>query len=131
MPGTVGLDGKYQLVSAGDFAVAAGLGVGYLKISSGSDDTEVSTQLIDAIVPVYASYDLASYFAVYTSPKFVLRFASSTDGAGMSSSSIESLAGGTAGFRIGNRFGLYLEASYLKDLSSTFDSFQVNGSIFF
>jgi hypothetical protein len=131
VPGTIGLDGKYQLLDAGDFAVAAGLGFGYLSISSGSGEDEVSTQVIDAIVPVYVSYDLASYFAVYASPKLVLRYASSTDDGSMSTSAFESLAGGTAGFRLGNRRGVYLEASYLKDISSTFDSFQVNGSIFF
>lgn len=131
VPGTVGLDGKYQLVNAGKLAFAAGLGAGYLKISSGSDESEVSTQLIDVTVPLYVSYDLASAFAVYASPKYVLRFASSSDASGMSSSATSSLAGATAGIRIGNRKGIFLETSYLKDISSTFDSFQVNGSLYF
>lgn len=131
VPGTVGFDGKYQLASAGKFAVAAGLGGGYLKLSTGSGDSQTSTQLIDVMVPVYVSYDVASAFAVYASPKYVLRFASSTDDMGMTSSATSHLAGGTAGVRVGERFGVYLEASYLKDISSSFDSFQVNGSLFF
>ncbi|MGE0549884.1 MAG: hypothetical protein AB7O24_17350 [Kofleriaceae bacterium] len=49
----------------------------------------------------------------------------------MTSSGVGHLVGGTAGIRVGSGFGLFLEASYLKDLSSDFDSLQVNGSIFF
>jgi hypothetical protein len=46
-------------------------------------------------------------------------------------SGIAHLAGATAGMRLGSRRGLFLETSYLKDMTSDFDSFQVNGSIFF
>jgi hypothetical protein len=130
IPGTVGIDGKYELLSSGKFAVAAGLGGSWLKIESGSGDMTTSTQLIDAIVPVYVSYDVAKPFAVYASPKYVARFASSTDEMG-SESGMSHLVGATAGMRLGNRFGLFLETSYLKDVTSDFDSFQVNGSIFF
>ena len=87
--------------------------------------------LFDTIVPVYASYDLSRYFAVYTSPKYVLRYASSVDSDNMSASDMNHLLGGTAGVRIGNKAGLFLETSYLKSVSSDFDAFQVNGSIFF
>lgn len=131
IPGTVGLDGKYQLVNAGKFAVAAGLGAAYLKIESGSDDMKSSTSLIDTVVPVYVSYDVAKPFAVYTAPKYVLRYASSTDSMGEQLSGTSHLIGATVGARVGNRWGLFLETSYLKDLSSEFDSFQVNGSVFF
>jgi hypothetical protein len=41
------------------------------------------------------------------------------------------LIGATVGTRIGSKLGLFLESSYLKDMTSDFDSFQVNGSIFF
>jgi hypothetical protein len=131
IPGTVGLDGKYQLLDAGKFALAAGIGGGYLKISSGSEGMETSTQIIDAIAPVYASYDVAKAFAVYTSPKYVFRYAQSTDPMGETATGTSHLVGGTGGIKVGNGFGLFLEASYLKDVTSSFDSFQVNGSIFF
>jgi hypothetical protein len=131
IPGTVGLDGKYQLVSAGKFAVAAGVGAAYLKIESGTDDMKTSTKLIDAMVPVYVSYDVAKPFAVYASPKYVLRYAASVDAMSAEQSGMSHLVGATAGMRIGNGFGLFLESSYLKDVTSEFDSFQVNGSIFF
>ena len=39
--------------------------------------------------------------------------------------------GATAGVRVGNKFGLFLETSYLTSVSSDFDAFQVNGSLFF
>lgn len=131
VPGTAGIDGKYELHDDGKFAVAAGLGMGYLKLSSGSEGMETSTTLIDAIVPVYASYDLAKAFAVYASPKYVLRYAKSVDEMAETSSGTNHLVGGTLGTKLGNGFGLFLEASYLKSVSSDFDAFQVNGSLFF
>jgi hypothetical protein len=131
IPGTVGLDGKYRFFRAGKFALSGGLGAAWLKIDSGSDTMKSSTQLIDAIVPAYISYDIAQPFAVYLSPKYVARFASSTDSMGAKTSGMENLVGATVGTRLGTGFGLFLETSYMKDLSSKFDSFQVNGSIFF
>jgi hypothetical protein len=131
IPGTVGLDGKYQLVNMGKFAVAAGLGAAYLKIESGTGDMKTSTKLIDTMVPMYVSYDVAKPFAVYASPKYVLRYADSIDAMGAKESGMSHLLGATAGMRVGSGFGLFLETSYLKDVTSEFDSFQVNGSIFF
>ncbi len=132
IPGTAGIDAKYQLVNAGKFAVAAGLGGGYLKIESGEEVMKTSTRLIDVIVPAYVSYDVAKPLAFYASPKYVMRFANSIDQVDMTSKSgVAHLVGATAGVRLGNTFGLFLEASYMKDLASTFDSFQVNGSLFF
>lgn len=133
IPGTAGLDAKYELMRSADgkAAIAAGAGLGYLKLTSGSEGSETSTTLIDAIVPVYASYDLLRSLAVYASPKYVLRYAASTDSMMESSSGMNHLVGGTLGTKIGNGFGLFMEASYLKSVSSDFDAFQVNGSIFF
>ena len=132
IPGTVGLDAKYQLVSRGKFAAAAGLGGAYLSIESGAEDDpmKAKTKLVDIIVPFYVSYDVAKPLAVYMAPKYVARFASSTDEMGTVSGTSH-LAGATLGTRLGSRAGLFLETSYLKDLTSDFDSFQVNGSIFF
>lgn len=131
IPGTAGLDAKYELLDDGKFAVAAGLGMGYLKISSGGEGAETSTTLIDAIVPAYVSYDLAKAFAVYASPKYVMRYAKSVDSMMESSSGMNHLVGGTLGTKVGNGMGIFMEASYLKSVSSDFDSFQVNGSLFF
>ncbi|HUS28469.1 MAG TPA: hypothetical protein VMZ53_08170 [Kofleriaceae bacterium] len=132
LPGTAGVDAKYQFLNAGKLAVAAGIGTGYLKISSGAEGMQTSSTIVDAIVPVYASYDVSRFFAVYSSPKYVLRYAKSVDETDMSSSSgMNHLVGGTMGVRVGQKKGLFLETSYLKSVSSDFDSFQVNGSFFF
>jgi hypothetical protein len=131
IPGTAGLDAKYELLNDGKFAVAAGAGMGYLKLTSGAEGMETSTTLIDAIVPLYASYDLAKAFAVYASPKYVLRYAKSVDEMAQTSSGMNHLVGGTLGTKLGNGFGMFFEASYLKSVASDFDSFQVNGSFFF
>jgi hypothetical protein len=131
LPGTAGVDAKYQFLNAGKFAMAAGVGTGYLKLTSGADGMQTSSTIVDAIVPVYASYDVSKYLAVYTSPKYVLRYTKSVDAMDQSESGINHLAGGTLGVRVGNHKGLFLESSYLKSLSSDFDSFQVNGSFFF
>jgi hypothetical protein len=131
IPGTAGLDAKYELLNNGKFAVAAGAGLGYLKITSGTEGAETSSTIIDAIVPAYASYDIAKSLALYASPKYVMRYAKSTDENMMSASGMNHLVGGTLGTKIGNGAGLFMEASYLKSVSSDFDSFQVNGSVFF
>jgi hypothetical protein len=98
-------------------------------MSSGADGMETWTRIVDATVPIYASYDLAKAFAVFTSPKYVLRY--SIDDLEIESSGINHLVGATAGVRIGHRFGVCLETGYLKSMSSDFDAFQVNGSVFF
>jgi hypothetical protein len=132
LPGTAGVDAKYQFLNKGDLALAAGIGTGYLKISSGAEGMQTSSTIVDAIVPVYASYDVSKFFAVYSSPKYVLRYAKSVDETDMSSSSgMNHLLGGTMGVRVGQNKGLFFETSYLKSVSSDFDSFQVNGSFFF
>ena len=134
LPGTAAIDGKYQFLDAGDFALAAGASVGYFKISSEAGDSKSSSTVIDTIVPVYASYDVAKAFALYTSPKYVMRYAKNESSDAMmseSSSGLNHLVGATVGTRLGNRWGLFLETTYLKSVSSDFDAFQVNGSIFF
>jgi hypothetical protein len=131
LPGTAGVDAKFQFLDAGKLALAAGLGTGYLKITSGAEGMETSSTIVDAIVPVYASYDVSRFFAVYSSPKYVLRYAKSVDAMDQTTSGVNHLVGGTLGVRVGNKRGLFLESSYLKSVSSDFDSFQVNGSIFF
>lgn len=125
IPGTIGLDGKYQLLDAGDFALAAGLGAGYLSLSSGEGENEVSNTIIDVTVPVYASYHLGDYVALYTSPKYLMRLISGD------SSGSSHLLGATGGVRLGNTWGVYVEGTFMKDLTSEFDAFQANTSFFF
>jgi hypothetical protein len=131
VPGTAGIDGKYQFLDAGKFALATGIGVGYLKLTSGSEGMESKSTIVDTTVPLYASYEVAKPFSLYTAPKYVMRYASSTSSDGMSSSGLDHLVGATVGTKLGSGWGLFLESSYLKSVSSDFGAFQVNGSIFF
>ena len=64
---------------------------------------ETSTKLVDTIVPVYASYDLAKAFAVYTVAEVrpALREEHGRDG--LTSSGLDHLVGATAGMRLGNK----------------------------
>lgn len=125
IPGTIALDGKYQFVDAGGFALAAGVGAGYLSISSGEGDNEISSTVIDLMVPIYASYHIGDYVALYTSPKYALRVLAGD------SSGTSHLVGGTGGVKVGNTIGVFFEGTYMKDLASDFDAVQVNGSFFF
>jgi len=131
IPGTVGLDGKYQFLDIGDFALATGVGVGYLQISSGTEGMETKSTIVDTTVPLYASYDIAKPFAVYTAPKYVLRYASSTNAMDETKTGLDHMVGGTVGTRLGSRWGLFIETSYLRSVTNDFSSFQVNSSIFF
>jgi hypothetical protein len=131
VPGTAGIDAKYQFLDAGKFALATGIGGGYLKLSSGEEGMETSSTIFDTTVPVYASYDVAKAFAVYTAPKYVMRYTKSVDEMGATESGLDHLVGATIGTRVGNGWGLFLETSYLQSVSSDFGAFQVNGSVFF
>ncbi len=126
MPGTVAVDGKYQLLEQGGLALATGLGVGYLSLSSGEGADEVKSTILDVQVPLYASYDVGDYLAVYTSPKYLLRSVSGDGG-----SSLSHLAGATAGVKVGKDTGLFFEGTLMRDLSLGFNAVQVNGSLFF
>jgi hypothetical protein len=125
IPGTIALDGKYRLLNKEGFAVAAGLSLGYLQVSSGSGANEVTSTLLDVMVPVYASYDVGKYFSVYVSPKYLLRA-----GFAEGSSNLFHFAGGTGGIKLGESFGLFLESSYMVGINSL-DLRQFNGALFF
>jgi hypothetical protein len=101
-------DVKYQLLDANNFVLAVGGGLAYMeyKVSSGGTDTNV--KYIDAILPLYMSYDFNSSFAMYLSPKYILRSATG-DVKGN-----ESLVGVGIGTKIGEKKGVYLEAAVIK-----------------
>lgn len=123
--GSVVADAKYQLIDQEKFDLSTGLGIGYFSMTSGSGTTEYKTTAIDAIVPVYASYQFTDIFALYASPRYMFRSISGT------SSSSASYAGGGVGTKIGKEWGVFLEGTYLKELGGNFDSYQYNISLFF
>jgi hypothetical protein len=121
---TLMADGKYQLVDGEQFALAAGLGVGYFSVSQTSGDEKFESTLIDVMVPLYLSYDVTKSFTPYLSPKYIARFVSGTE------SSTNSLWGATAGAKIGDQSGAYVEATYLTRPGSNFSTLQYNVSFF-
>jgi hypothetical protein len=155
-PGALSLDGKYSLLNREDLDVAIGLGVGYqsyeTKNSSGSNssntgsgssttatkaETKAKSTMIDVTIPVYTSYRFTENFALYASPKMILRNASSsstTDGKTEKSSSQFKMAGFTFGTMIGGVTGakaLALEITYAKDTTSEFDVMQFGGAMLY
>jgi hypothetical protein len=155
LPGALTLDGKYSLLNREDIDVAIGLGVGYQTYetsSSGSDssntgsgssttttktETKAKSTLIDVTIPIYTSYRFTENFALYASPKMILRNASSSstaDGKTEKSSSQSKMAGFTFGTMIGGVTGakaLALEITYAKDTASDFDVMQFGGAMLY
>lgn len=130
-PVTLVGDIKYNLVgndlpgkgtSVNPVAVAAGLGAGYLRVTSGDN----TSNLIDVYVPVYFSFHTSESFATYLAPKYILRIMTG------SSSGTSHLVAPTLGVMIGKKAGVALEGAYAIPLSSgTSGALQAGVSVFF
>ncbi len=154
LPGALTLDGKYSLLNREDIDVAIGLGVGYQTYggaaSSSSDtsnsestssatktETKVKFTMADVTVPIYTSYRFTENFALYASPKMIVRNASSsstTEGKTEKTSGQSKMAGFTFGTMIGGVTGakaLALEITYIKDTASDFDVMQFGGAMLY
>ena len=126
IPGTISLDVKLQVVDLEGLAVAMGAGIGYLHYETTVDDTKFTNEIIDLMVPIYISYHFNEAFAIYGSPKYVMRIniTGDTDAA--------QLVGAGGGLRIGESAGVYLEATYMVDLADPdFTMIQLSGASFF
>ena len=124
--GTLAADFKYQLLDVDGFSLAAGAGLGtfYLTSDSDTDGSSSDFVLVDAMIPIYASYDISDAFSLYVSPKYILR---TLNGEPLH------LGGLTGGTKIGKDMGVYLELSYLQYLDN-FDIpeiLQFNAAYFF
>lgn len=149
--GTGGLDAKWQFFDRGPLAMATGLNIGYMTISasssSSSDATtgtgtttgtttgtssdsstasEAKTTLIDVVLPLYVSYDVGSHLTAYGAPKYLLRAVMSDSGGG----GAEHMLGTTAGIKLGDSFGMMLESTFMRNLSSAYNLLQYNIAIF-
>lgn len=122
--GAYQVDAKYQLLDKSGFVMSVGGGIAYMeyKVTSGSTETKVT--YIDGIVPLYLSYDFTPGFAMYVSPKYILRSISGDN------SGTENLYGAGVGTKIGQKNGLYLEAAVIKGKDNTSIT-QYNASYFF
>lgn len=126
--GSAAIDGKYRLYDGQDFDMSIGGAVGYMSIKSGSGANEVENTMLDFMVPLYASYRFDPSWAVYLTPRYVMRM-NSKSGA-ETGSSTASLYGGAGGLKVGKDWGVYLEAAYQKQAGSSFDLMQYNVSLF-
>ncbi|MBC85560.1 MAG: hypothetical protein CL677_00150 [Bdellovibrionaceae bacterium] len=122
--GTAVLDGKYNFYSGDKWALAAGLGLGYLSIETESGDEKSETTILDFMLPLYASYDVSEKVSIYTVPKYIHR---SISGEGSGSSA---LLGATLGLKIGKEWGSMLEVGQFRDLDEDLDISQANVAFF-
>ncbi len=106
--GAYAADAKYQIYTNDKFAFSAGAGLGYMsyKVSAGGEDQEV--KFLDVMVPIYLSYDFNPGFTLYTSPKYIMRQVSG------STTENEGITGLTFGTKIGEKSGVFAEATVIK-----------------
>lgn len=124
--GTISADAKYRLLDQEELDLAVGGGIGYFSLETGSGDQTSTFRAFDFMIPFYASYRTAPWFAMYAAPKYVLRYMTSD-----TSSGSMSLMGSSLGLMFGEDKGAAIEVSYLKDVSSPFNMLQVGGGFFF
>jgi|GEM_PF-2007495 len=136
IPGTIGLDIKYQWIDTDRFAAAVG---GYLGYMAGPSQTDVgaATNLtnasggvrnyFDLVLPLFFSFDVSQLTTLYSSPKYYGRYV--MGGANGSSH----LLGATLGLRYGDQQGMLFEISYFHELkqSDPFRGFQLSMGFFF
>lgn len=106
---------KYQLNGNREMAglsVSLGLDFGFLQI--GAEDSmgnSVTSTIVDTYIPVYIGYRTGPGFAVYASPKYILRAGFNDSG-----TAVSHLFGGTAGLALGHKTTLLLEGTVIYDL---------------
>lgn len=108
---------KYQLTGNREMAglsFSLGLDFGFLQIGSGDS----TTTIVDTYVPLYIGYRTGPGFAVYGSPKYILRTGFGDETA------ISHLAGGTVGVSLGAKTSLLLEGTMVYDLDLSEPAFQ-------
>lgn len=107
----LGSSGGFKCQVVGDrktpgLSLALGLDLGFLLLTAGGD----SVAILDTYVPLYLGYRASPDFALYTSPKLVLRAATLGSGSGFSA-----LGGGTVGLAMGADTTIYVEGSAMYD----------------
>ena len=125
--GSTVIDLKYNLINGEKFALATGVGLGYLSFTSTLAGADSKSTILDLIVPLYLSYDVNKEFSVYGAGKYMLRTVSSdqanaADGSFLSSS---------LGVKWGKTSGVFLEGSLIAGLDNSFTGTQFNTSYFF
>ncbi|HAP60463.1 MAG TPA: hypothetical protein DCR93_13545, partial [Cytophagales bacterium] len=105
------LDAKYMLL--GDHDSKTALSIGASVGGAGyTADTGDNSRISEFSVPVYASLYPTNWLALYVTPRFIGRYdATLTNGNNGRGQVFQSWMGGTAGIRLGKRFGVVTEFS--------------------
>jgi hypothetical protein len=124
--GTATADVKYQFLGDQESlgAVSTGLGIGYLSISSGDNESKI----FDIAVPLYLSLHPTPWFSLYSCPRYTLRINSYTSDED-SGSSTSHWYGATAGMRLGKKVAFLIEYSYFGNTEIDIPFSQVTGGI--
>lgn len=125
MPLGASIGAKYQLLgnrSQAGLALSLGLDVGALSISAGSGENETTQTVVDTYVPVYLGYRTGPDFALYVTPKYILRTTFGDGGSGVGHA-----LGGTVGVAIGESTTFHIEGSAFYD--TAVEAAILNGAI--
>jgi hypothetical protein len=120
---------KYQVTGNRQMAglsFSLGLDVGFLQITSenaGGEESRVS--LLDTYIPLYIGYRTGPGFAVYGSPKLILRTAVGEE------TTLTQLAGGTAGIAVGADTTFHLEGTLMYDIDVEAPAAQIGVGVAF
>lgn len=125
--GSTVVDLKYNLINGEKFALATGVGLGYLSFTSTVGAQEQKSTILDLMVPLYLSYDINKTFSVYGAGKYMLRTISSD----VAMSGDGSLVSSSLGVKWGQSSGVFLEGSLIAGLDNSFSGTQFNTSYFF
>lgn len=130
LPFGASLGAKYQLLGGRKtpgLSLSLGADMGYLSITTGSGDAEASASVLDVYIPVYTGYRVSEGFAVYFTPKYILRaaFASATTNGsdGGSSTDLFHTPGATIGVAIGSSVEFLLEGTVAYDLTNEYAAY--------
>lgn len=126
--GSTVIDAKYNLVDGDKFALATGLGLGYLSFESDIGTQKTESTIIDLILPLYLSYDVGEKVTLYSAAKYFLRSISTDQSTDVGDGS---MASGTLGVQWGRESGVFLEGTLITGLDNDFSGTQFNSSYFF
>lgn len=120
---------KYQVTGNRQMAglsFSLGLDVGFLQITSENASEETSrVSLLDTYIPLYIGYRTGPGFAVYGSPKLILRTVVGEE------TTLTQLAGGTAGIAIGADTTFHLEGTLMYDIDVEAPAAQIGVGVAF
>ncbi|MCO4762642.1 MAG: hypothetical protein KC502_14110 [Myxococcales bacterium] len=109
LPMSAMVDAKLQFLDSPTYAAAVGLSLGYMGVQI--NDSEFT--IIDVSIPLFLSYDINDYLAIYLVPKYFLRQLAAED----SKTDWLHMAGSSVGVRLGRDFGLFIEATRMEILN--------------